>query len=218
MKRAIIFTNGEMKDAETIRQEINRRDLLIAADGGLRYLRKFNLLPHVLIGDLDSVFKVDIDQCKKAGVTILQYPTDKDQTDLELALDFAIKEGVGKVLIVAALGGRLDQTLGNLCLLRRSDLEGREVFLDDGIDRVFMVRKRAIIIGKMGDGVSLIPIWEDVFGITTRGLLYPLNNETLHLNQARGISNELIAGHAEILVKKGCLLCIHSRHMGKEKK
>ena len=55
---------------------------------------------------------------------MIRYPVEKDETDLELSLDFALGEGVREILILAPFGGRLDQTLGNLSLLNREDLRG----------------------------------------------------------------------------------------------
>jgi thiamine pyrophosphokinase len=211
MTRGVIFANGEMRDAKVIKKLIRANDLLIAADGGLRHYNELQLVPKVLIGDLDSVPDEEIEKCKNAGVQIIRYSVKKDETDLQLALDFLIKKNIRTILIVAALGGRLDHTLGNLCLLQREDLVGREVILDDGIDRAFVIRDQIVIKGANGDKVSLIPLWGEVSAIRTEGLRYPLVNETLYSDQTRGISNELIASSAKVIVGAGRLLCIHTR-------
>ncbi len=200
-----------MRDAMMIKKLIRANDLLVAADGGLGHCNELQLVPKVLIGDLDSVPDEEIEKCENAGVQIMRYSVEKDETDLQLALDFLIKKNIRTILIVAALGGRLDHTLGNLCLLLREDLVGREVILDDGIDRAFVIRDQKVIKGAKGDTVSLIPLWGEVTAIRTEGLKYPLVNETLFADQTRGISNEMVTSSAKVIVAAGRLLCIHTR-------
>ena len=211
LRKAVIFANGEMRDAMVIKKLIRANDLLIAADGGLGHCNELRLVPKVLIGDLDSVPDEEIEKCKNAGVQIMRYPVEKDETDLQLALDILIKKNIRTILIVAALGGRLDHTLGNLCLLQWEDLVGREVILDDGIDQAFVIRDQKLIKGARGDTVSLLPLWGEVSAIRTEGLKYQLVNETLHYDQTRGISNEMITSSAKVIVGAGLLLCIHTR-------
>jgi thiamine pyrophosphokinase len=66
-----------------------------------------------------------------------------------------------------------------------------------------------LLSGEQGQLVSLLPINGRAEGITTQGLKYPLNNETLCPDQTRGISNRLTGTDATITIKKGSLLCIH---------
>lgn len=212
-KRAIIFANGEIKNLSTIQTQIEPGDLLIAADGGLKYFKLLDKPPHFLVGDLDSVTGEEVQEYRSKGVMIEKHPPEKDETDLQLALDLAIRENAGFILIFAALGGRLDHTLGNLCLLLREDLAEREVWLDDGIDQVFLIRHDAFIKGHKGDRISLIPIDERADGVSTRGLRYPLNQEILFRNQTRGISNEMTSDKAEISIQSGPLLCVHTRRV-----
>ena len=70
----------------SVKQHLRPDDWLIAADGGLNVMKSIGLLPHLLIGDLDSVSLSDVGELQAAGVEIRQYPVEKDETDLELAL------------------------------------------------------------------------------------------------------------------------------------
>ncbi|MBA4379688.1 MAG: thiamine diphosphokinase, partial [Anaerolinea sp.] len=110
-KRAIIFANGHLPDLEPARRLIRPGDTLIAADGGTRYILALGLLPSVVIGDLDSLTTDDKQRLEESGIQIRQYPRDKDDTDLALALHYAVEAGHREILVVAALGGRLDQSL-----------------------------------------------------------------------------------------------------------
>jgi thiamine pyrophosphokinase len=209
VSRAVIFANGRIRDGEAIRRELLPEDSLIAADGGLRHLRRLRLLPHVLIGDLDSLSNGEKRRLKAAGVRILIYPRDKDQTDLELALDLAVREGHKTILVVAPFGGRVDQTAANLLLLGREDLRGRNLRLFDGQTEAFLITRQASLQGRKGEVVSLLPLGGEVQGIATRGLRYPLQEEALQPSRTRGLSNRLSGPEASISVRRGMLLCIH---------
>lgn len=207
----IIFANGEIADYHALEATFQPGDLLVAADGGLRHLRNMNLEPALLIGDLDSVSPDEAETAIAAGVFIQQHPKDKNETDLELALSHVLQAGFKDIRIAGALGGRLDHTLGNINLLLDERLAACDVRLDDGREEVFIIRARAVVEGRAGDIVSLVPAGGDAEGVTTRGLAYPLNAETLRLERTRGISNRMLEENAEISLAKGRLICIHTR-------
>jgi thiamine pyrophosphokinase len=142
---------------------------------------------------------------------VIRYPVDKDETDLELALEFALGEGAGEILILAPFGGRLDQILGNLSLLNRKDLRGIQVRMDDGRDELTLIHSKATILGAAGDIISLIPLGGEAVGVTTRGLQFPLENETLYPQKTRGISNRMTGVSAVVSLETGALICIHTR-------
>jgi thiamine pyrophosphokinase len=210
-KRAVIFVNGRLRSPKRLAALLQADDFLIAADGGLRHLRRLGLKPHLLIGDLDSVTAEDVQWAITNGAEVRRYPREKDETDLELALKAAMETGTRTILLAAALGGRLDQTLGNLFLLTRPELDGLDVRLDDGGEEVFLIRDLVELHGQAGDIVSLLPLNGPALGVTTRALKYPLNTETLHPDSTRGISNVMEDRTAGVAVSSGLLLCIHTR-------
>lgn len=210
-QRAVIFVNGIMADPAGVRKLLQADDYLVAVDGGLRHLRALDLTPHLLIGDLDSLDTQELETLSEMGVEVELFPHEKDQTDFELALEYVAAHGYTDIRVVAALGGRLDQTLANLYLLELPALEGLDVRLDDGREEVFIIRGRAEIIGQPGDTVSLLAMDDCVRGVLTDGLRYPLKEETLYQNRSRGISNEMLAKAATVQVSSGRLLCIHTR-------
>lgn len=210
-KRAILFVNGDLRKPETILSLIEPDDLLIAVDGGLRHLEALNLQPRLVIGDLDSITPQQLQDLRSDGVEIIRFPEKKDETDLELALDVILKKGLKVIWVVGALGGRLDQTLGNIFLMGQPALQGFDIRLEDGVEQVFLVRSDLLVNGSPGDVVSLIPIAEEVSGVSTTGLEYPLKDATLFMHKTRGISNLMLEDTARIRVKDGALLCIHTR-------
>lgn len=208
-RRAVLFANGQAKPGFEIC--LLPGDFLVAVDGGLQHLKRLGLTPDLLIGDLDSVDAAELAEIVDAGIEVLRFPPAKDQTDLELALDYAIESGYAQITIAYAFGDRVDHTLGNLSLLNRPDLAGITLTLDDGQVEARLLDKNASLPTQPGDLVSLIAWGAPVEGITTKGLEYPLNNETLTPWQTRGISNVALADSIEITVKSGRLLIIRTK-------
>lgn len=211
MARLIIFANGILPDLESARQLIQPGDSLYAADGGTRHALALGLLPSVVIGDLDSLTLDDRQRLEAGGARIQQYPRDKDKTDLELALEAAIQTGQDEIRIVGGLGGRLDQTLGNLSLVSDPRLSEHDIRFDDGVEEAFFTRSRCEIRGRPAEVVSLIPWGAEVTGVYTEGLRWPLHGETLSPHKTRGISNELLGDTASVIVGAGLLLIVHRR-------
>ncbi len=219
MPRVVIFANGELPDFETARALLQTDDYLIAADGGANHLLKMGILPEIVIGDLDSIDEDTLFQLTSAEVTIEQYSEDKDETDIELALRHAVEMQPSAILIVGALGGRLDQTLANLSILTDPTLPKIDIRLDDGVEEVFFCRASAdkggqvAVKGSSGDTVSLIPWHGPVEGVTTEGLQWPLYGETLFPEKSRGISNAMLNDAASIQIQSGLLLVVHRRFL-----
>lgn len=209
--RAVIFVNGDLVDPIAVRAMLRPDDILVAADGGLRHIDALGLQPHRLVGDLDSLEPGRLAELEAAGVRIDRYPVEKDESDLELALTSLAAEGCQEIRVVAALGGRLDQTLANIYLLDLPGLETIDVHLDDGREEILIIRDSAVVSGTPGDTLSLLAMDGCTKGIVTRGLKYPLTNESLCPNRTRGISNVMETDQAEITLRTGRLLCIHTR-------
>jgi thiamine pyrophosphokinase len=194
-------------------------DLVIAADGGARHAERLGVMVDLWVGDGDSLGEDGLAELVAAGVPIERSPADKDQTDLELAVDAALARGSAGLVIVGALGGeRVDHALANVALLARADLAGRSVVLLDGAARLSLVRGpdqagapvTALLAGEPGTTVSLLPVGGDVTGVTTDGLVYPLDDEPLLLGSARGVSNVVARSGASVTVRSGFLLIVGS--------
>ncbi len=211
LPRAVIFANGTLPDMEAAHRLLWKDDYWIAADGGTRHALALGRAPDAVIGDLDSLSEAVRDSLLRAGTKIQSFPADKDETDLELALAYAVREGYSSILILAGLGGRTDQTLANLFLLTDPALEKIDVRIDDGREEAFRIGKETAVCGAAGDLVSLLPIGTPAEGVTTDGLKYPLRGGKLFPFRTRGISNQMLGERAAINLEKGVLLCIHTR-------
>jgi thiamine pyrophosphokinase len=209
--RAVIFANGQLPDLEAAKKIVHSGDVLFAADAGARHILRMGLLPAMVVGDLDSLPAEDLEKLKISGCRVIRHPEDKDKTDLELTIDQVLDEGYRCLLIVAALGGRLDMILSNISLLTRPDLLGMDVKLDDGVEQAFFMQKEAHIFGQAGDVVSLLPWGGPARQVTTTGLRWPLKGEDLEPFETRSISNQMQSDEAKITIDSGLLLCIHRR-------
>ncbi|HKI54043.1 MAG TPA: thiamine diphosphokinase [Anaerolineales bacterium] len=211
MQRIVIFANGELPDINKVHAILRDGDYIICADGGTRHASALGLRPDLVIGDMDSTDSEILQKLQSDDVPIELFPQDKNETDLELAIQHAVGRKPQEVLIVAALGGRLDQTLANITLLSDLQLSTFNVKLDDGVDEIFFCRNQVEVHGRSGDVVSLIPWQGASSGVQTENLKWALNSEILFPEKTRGISNEMIADVASIKILTGVLLIVHTR-------
>ena len=211
MQRIIIFANGELPYLEKARQLLQPHDHIICADGGTRHALALGLTPHLVIGDMDSINKSEWKNFEKSGVSVELFPQDKNETDLELAIHRALELDAKEIIIIGALGGRLDQTLGNIALLSTAPGSSRDIRIDDGVEEIFLCRDQAQVYGRSGDIVSLIPWGNPTHGVQTEGLKWTLRSESLYPEKTRGISNEMVREVANIKISSGLLLIVHTR-------
>jgi len=197
---------------EEARQLLRWDDRIICADGGTRHALQLGLTPTLVIGDLDSLAERDERYLTDAGVPIRRHPREKDETDLELALEEALSAGATSILIVAALGKRVDQTLGNISLMSDPRLSAIDCRMDDGLQEAFFCTSTSEVHGEAGDVVSLLPWGAPVTGVRTDGLKWALVGESLQPHRSRGISNEMSSASASVTIESGLLLIVHQRY------
>ena len=210
--RAIIIAGGQAGDDEDWRRWVREGDWLIGADGGAARALAWGLVPHLVIGDMDSLPGEARTALEAWGSQFVVHPRAKDETDLELALTHAAQEGAHEIVVLGALGGRLDHALANVLLLTLPKLEGVEVRIASDRQEALLVRggRETTLEGESGDLVSLLPLGGDARGVTTSGLAWPLERDTLRHGFSRGVSNEMTAPVARVAVEAGSLLVVHS--------
>jgi thiamine pyrophosphokinase len=179
---------------------------VIAADSGLDHARALGLEVDVAVGDMDSVDPTTIAAATRAGTRIQRHPEAKDATDLELAIDEAVSRRPRRLMVVTGAGDRLDHALAVVLLLAAPRLAGMTVEGWIGGSHLTVVRQRGALQGAPGDLVTLLPVHGPATGVTTRGLLYPLDDEDLEPGSTRGVSNELSAPHATVQVRAGVVV------------
>ena len=195
-----IVCNGLIGDYSWLKRCLEDYDYIVAANGGSDHLMKAGVRPGVVIGDLDSSGTVPDD------IEIISFPPEKDFTDAELAIRHAIAQGVERIDMYGALGGRIDHALCNMFLLASYPHQLR--ICDPGTTMECCSAGQSVCIaGKRGDLLSLLPVSKEV-RCTGKNLKYPLNGEILK-RSGRGISNILDDEKAFIEVHSGDLMIIH---------
>jgi thiamine pyrophosphokinase len=211
--KAVIIANGEINDPGRDSNHPKDADLVIAADGGTNHCERFGIVPHLVVGDLDSADPSLVDKMAAAGAKIIRHPARKDQTDLELAVAEAVNRGAGTIVILGGLGGRWDMTLASVLGLAAPELTGITIRLIEGPTEIALLcgNNRISFQGRPGDTLSLLPLGTDTEGVTLKGLEYPLVDTTIQSGSALGVSNVFIESRADIALQNGRLLCIHTR-------
>jgi len=208
--RYIIFCNGSLDCPSLIKKFAVGSFKLICCDGGIRHAKKLNLIPDLIVGDLDSADSADVNYFKEKGVEFKIYPTEKNDTDSAMALNLAIEEKASEVYLFGATGTRLDHTLANVGMLINAEKAGVPAFIVDSNNTVEIILNEKSFKGKKGDNLSLIPISGVARGVTTNGLYYPLENAELDFARTRGISNVFVGEVATVTVKEGILAAIRA--------
>lgn len=204
MDTVLIFTGSEAPQIE-MSEDLPRPDLVVAADSGYDYAVRLGYRVDVLVGDMDSITTTEIPR----HVIIERHPTDKDASDLDLALDLVARDAPERVVIVGGAGGRLDHELSTAGLLC-SDRWRRIDELDWVSTRgwAYVVRRRRIIHGDAGSTLSLIAMGGDVTDVHTSGLKWDLGGDTLTYGSTRGLSNVMRGPIVDIRIGEGCLLAV----------
>ncbi|MFO7697666.1 MAG: thiamine diphosphokinase [Anaerolineae bacterium] len=210
LDRVVVVLHGRFSHEERLLAVVDAADSVIAADGGANWLDAHGRVPQQIVGDMDSVDPELLRRLEDMGCKVSRYPAHKDETDAELALAAAAALKPRQIVLLGALGGRIDHALGNLSLLAMRELAGIAVRVYDGLSTVWLVTDAGEIRGAPGDIVSLIPWAGDACGIHTEGLAYPLNGETLTFGPSRGISNVLLGEQGRVTLASGQLLIVHT--------
>lgn len=210
--RYIIFANGNIPSNDIY---LPQPSTLIAADGGAKHCLSLGFSPQVVIGDFDSLTREELVTLESTGAALIKHETSKNETDLELALDFAVENGATEIILFGLLGGRWDMSISNIMLLTTPRFEHVNFYILNGTDELYILRggKELCFQGNPGDHVSVIPLTPLATGISYQGLNWPLQNESLEFGAQRGLSNHMIDDEARIVLDCGVLLVIIQRNL-----
>ena len=187
--------------------------LVVAADGALETICEAEIPCDYGLGDFDTVSKKILARFKENATTRLYaFPPEKDETDAELAVQFAVKQKPDIIWIVGATGGRIDHMLGNLELLRMPLQAGIECEIVDPQNRIRLL-DGPTVLEKMEHWkyVSFLSYTDQTQGITLNGFAYNVTDFTLKKGSTRCISNEIRDEKATVSFTSGMLYCIRSR-------
>jgi len=190
-----------MKSAAIVlNYDFNRKieqDFIIAADGGYNKAVDKGYRPQVVVGDLDSAKNI------ADGVEIIKFNKNKDQTDGELAIKYAISAGFRKLYIYGASGGRMDHVLYNMRLIAIAAVMGVKcVICGDDFDAYYANSTFELDVSQ-GDLISIVPYQEKVHILSTEGLGYEINDAEFDMFNTIGVSNYAVDSKIVIKIDKG---------------
>ncbi len=204
--------------------------LVIGADAGALLAEPLGLSLDLIVGDGDSLGPAALSAFEAGGIGVERAPTDKDASDLELALAAARLRGAAELIVVGAFGARVDHFLANVWLLAWPGLADAGVIMLDGRTRVRLLTgpslgagpagrsgRRMGLTERPGDLVTLLPFGGPAEGVTTHGLRWRLAGSTLPLGSSLGLSNEVLGGAAGppwVELERGRLLIIETSLLG----
>jgi len=215
-EKAVVVCGGAIHDYSWLRARISALDpcRIICADVGARHCLRIDVDPEVVIGDMDSLEPAMVENLARRGTRIDGYPPEKDETDTQLALQYALSLEPEEIRIFGALGGRIDHTLANMSVLKIALDQGVPARLVDEWCEILMIRGSYVLEGEEGQTVSLFPFSTAVTGISLQGFAYPLDNNHMEIGRPYGISNVLTGNQGVISLDEGILLVIHYYRKG----
>lgn len=192
-----------------------RKDVCwIGVDRGVVYLMEESIPIYAAFGDFDSISDEELHTIEEKTGIIKRYKPEKDETDMELALLWAIKEGATVIRLFGATGGRLDHTIANLQLLLREAIDNKniEVEIIDKQNNVAVVQAGSHTLKKRSEYkyISFFPFSTKIVGLTLEGFKYPLVRRNLPASSTLCISNELIRETGTFSFDEGILMIIRS--------
>ncbi len=189
----------------------NSFDLVLASDGGYKTAKKMGLEVDVLLGDLDSITRNDVEEARSIGIEVISFPIDKDKTDGELAVDYAISLDSKEIIILGSFKEELDHALGNLFLLFKIYNAGIKSMLLTQNYEIELIDSFKEYIDKIGNEISFIPVSEIVEGLSIKGCKYEINNVSVEMGQTLTLRNLIVDKKAKVYLKKGKILSILKR-------
>ena len=211
---ALVIANGDLPPRrvvlEAAREARAGGGLIVCADGGARHAARLRVRPDVILGDLDSAPA----HARRAfpRAMVLRFP-DQETTDLDKAIRWCIGAGCGSIVVLGAIGDRIDHSTGALGCLKKFGRAVRLTLLDRSGELRILARSEAVRV-RSGDTFSLIPLGR-VRGVVLRGAEYPLRGESLEAGVREGISNRATGKILGIRHRSGTLLLYRLRRPGR---
>jgi len=196
---ALVAVNGEKLEASLLKKLAKTASLIAAADGGAAQLLCAGIMPHAVIGDLDSL---PANLRRKAAAVLVHVKTQQNN-DLEKTLSYLAKKGATSCTLVGLAGGRLDFTLGNLLLLKRFAKKMQLEVVGENYHFYLLCEGRSFTCVK-GARASLLPLTR-CSGVSLEGFVYPLKNASLNVGTTRTLSNQTKAPRVRVALQKGIL-------------
>ncbi|MCM3569107.1 thiamine diphosphokinase [Neobacillus mesonae] len=208
-----ILAGGPEDHLPDLHHYIGKNVIWVGVDRGVFHLLKRNIKPDIAFGDFDSVSREELTYIEEEVKELKRYHPIKDETDMELALNWALMEKPDTIRLFGATGGRLDHLFANVQLLIQPLKAGQktDIFLIDRYNEIFLRAPGTYTIKKTEEKyISFVPLTLDVSNLTLEGFKYPLKDRHISLGSTLCISNELISECGTFSFSEGILIVIRS--------
>ena len=210
--KAVLFAGAAITDYSFCEKHLQDADCIICCDGGMHHAKALGITPDYIVGDFDSVRPEVLEEYRNMGISIRQFPTHKNETDMQLGMLLALELGATELVLIGGIGDRFDHTLANAHLLLYLLKKGVRGILVNEKNRVELIDKEVTLHGQAGDLVSTIPLSMLVEGVTLEGLEYPLVDYDLALDDKLvAVSNVMTGTEAKVKIRKGYLFVMQTR-------
>ncbi len=211
-----IMAGGPIRFLPDLQTYKTQTDIWVGVDHGVLVLLEHDIMPNLALGDFDSVTSEELKTIQEKLPEVSIFPAEKDETDLELAIDWAIRQNPSNIYILGATGGRIDHFLANIQLLQKERIlqcvSETNIYIVD--EKNSLTVKTPGIYPIQADLTrkyfSLLSITKEVSEITLTGFKYPLSRATLTRGSTLCISNELISDCGNVSFEKGILMMVRS--------
>ncbi len=208
--KCVIVSGGEAPRKSDLKKQLKDADLLIAVDGAADLLDRWGIVPHYVIGDMDTAADNSLARLAESGAAAVKLPREKNESDTQAAVDFALKSGADDIVMLGATGGRFDHAMGNVAMLVRAARAGARCRMIDKTNEMWAAEGEHDVWGRPGQTVSIIPLTGDLF-VTATNLEYPLEDLKLGVDASRGISNVILHSPAHLSISGGYALIVKIR-------
>lgn len=218
MKDVIIVSGGNIQRdfaLDFLQKNKKENTCLIAADKGVEFFVGTDWVPDVAVGDFDSLSSAGEKYLNTLkGTEIVRLKPEKDDSDTQSAVNFAIDRGAKNITIFGATGNRIDHLLANFGLLVLGRERGADITLIDQWNYMKLIESGTVLKKKtqFGKYVSFFSLEGDMPGLTLVGFKYPLNNYHLRVSDSGlTVSNEIEAEEAAVSFDGKTLLMLMTR-------
>ena len=202
-KKALLILNGKINDKLLLKKLVMNNDLIIVTDGSYDKILKLDIVPNIVIGDLDSIKSIP------KNVRIIK-ETDQNKSDFEKALIWLKNNDYFEISIVGITGGRIDHLLINFVLIYKYFQKfNLTIYTNDEIARILTPGKYSIN-GKKNDLFSIVAL-PKVKNLIIKSAKYSINEKEFEIG-SQGLSNEFLTGKIEISFTSGLIVFIKSQH------
>ncbi len=208
-KRIAIVAHGDI--GWITKKELRNFSHVIGVDRAAYVLLQLGIIPNCAVGDFDSVSKGEWREIKRKIKDVREYPSDKDKTDLELAVETALKYQPEEIVIFGGTGGRLDHEIATLHLLHAILKNQCKGMIRDEHNEIRLVEgKKRVTKNSYFPYLSILPFTDEI-SVSIKGCKYPLQKYGMNKGTTLGVSNVITGVYADIVVHKGAALIFHSR-------